>query len=175
MNSSVIGPHDGRSILNDFVIFKLAGGQTDQRLAIVEHVVAPGQLAAPVHTHQHEDEYSFVLEGELSALLGDELVRAGPGSLVVKPRHQPHTFWNQGTMPLRILELISPAGFEVYFDELAQLLADSGGQLEFAAFIALSGRYGLKMDYSSVSAISETYGVTLPGPRPDGNQLAERR
>jgi mannose-6-phosphate isomerase-like protein (cupin superfamily) len=162
MTTRHIGPQDGRSILNDFVIFKLTGAETEQRLAIVEHVVAPKQLAAVMHTHRHEDEYSYVLEGEMSALIGGELVRAGAGSLVVKPRDVPHTFWNQGSEPLRILELISPAGFEVYFDEPASLVKASRGAPELAAFLALSARYGLEMDVDSVPELVETYGVTLP-------------
>ena len=162
MTTRHIGPQDGRSTLNDFVIFKLAGAETEQRLAIVEHILAPKQLAAPMHTHQHEDEYSYVLEGEMSALIGGVLVRAGPGSLVVKPRRVPHTFWNQGSQPLRILELISPAGFEVYFDELAALVKASRGAPDLAALLALSTRYGMAMDVDSVTELVETYGVTLP-------------
>lgn len=167
MSATVIGPNDVRSTLNDFVIFKLAGALTGQRLALVEHVVAPVHLAAPVHTHPHEDEYSFVLQGELSALVGGELVEARPGTLVVKPRGLPHTFWNQGQVPLRVLELISPAGSERYFDELVQLLAASQGQPDPGALMALGARYGLEMDFSSLMTIGQEYGVALPSPRPE--------
>ncbi len=163
MNSDVIGPNDGRSILNDFVIFKLMGEQAGGNFALVEHRLAPGQLAAPMHTHTHEDEYSFVIEGELSALIGGELVRGGPGTLVVKPRGVPHTFWNQGQSGLRLLEIIAPAGFEHYFDELAQVMAAGQGQPDLGAVIALSERYGMTMDFSSLGALGETYGVALPG------------
>ena len=78
-------------------------------------------LAAPLHRHAREDEYSYVLEGSMGALLGDEELVAGPGDLVFKPRNQWHTFWNAGDAPARILEIISPAGFEKYFDELVEL------------------------------------------------------
>ena len=50
--------------------------------------------------------------------LGDAVVEAGPGDLVFKPRNQWHTFWNAGDEPCRILEIISPAGFERFFEEL---------------------------------------------------------
>jgi Cupin domain len=66
-----------------------------------------------------------VLEGRMGALLGDDVVEAGPGDLVYKPRGQWHTFWNAGDEPARILEIISPAGFERFFAELAPL-ADGG-------------------------------------------------
>ena len=79
-------------------------------------------LAAPLHRHNREDEYSFVLEGRMGALLGDDVVYAEPGDLVYKPRGQWHTFWNAGDKPARILEIISPAGFEQFFDELSAIV-----------------------------------------------------
>ena len=78
----------------------------------------PRALAAPLHRHTREDEYSYVLEGRMGALLGDDVVEAGPGDLVFKPRDQWHTFWNAGDEPCRILEIIAPAGFEGFFEEL---------------------------------------------------------
>jgi hypothetical protein len=62
----------------------------------------------------------------MGALLGDDVVEAGPGDLVFKPRNQWHTFWNAGDEPCRILEIISPAGFERYFQELV----DMGGSAQ---------------------------------------------
>ncbi|MEP7356547.1 MAG: cupin domain-containing protein [Anaerolineales bacterium] len=134
-----------------------AGG----RFALVEHRLAPGQLAAPIHTHEHEDEYSFVLEGELSALLGGELVRASAGSLVVKPRHQPHTFWNQGPGPARILEIISPGGFEHYFEAIAEVFAANPTEPDMAALAILAERYGLTFDFNSLEEIKQKYGVAM--------------
>ena len=88
--------------------------------------MSPRALAAPLHRHTREDEYSFILEGRMGALLGDDVVEAGPGDLVHKPRNQWHTFWNAGDEPCRILEIISPAGFEQFFRELS----DMGGALK---------------------------------------------
>ena len=161
MTTHVIGPGDGRSVLNDFVIFKLMGEEAGGRFALVEHRLAPGQLAAPIHTHEHEDEYSFVLEGELSALLGGELVRARAGSLVMKPRHQPHTFWNQGPGVARILEIVSPSGFEHYFEAIAEVFAANSRQPDMAALAALAERYGLTFDFDSVEALRQKYGVAM--------------
>ena len=175
MSAYLIGPNDGRSILNDFVIFKLGGAQTGQNLAIVVHVLAPGELGAPMHTHSKEDEYSFVLEGELTALIGGELVKAMPGSLVLKPRGLPHTFWNQGASPLRLLEIISPSEFEHYFDELAAILASGRGQPDTGALRGLEGRYGLEMDLGSVATIGQRYGVRLPGAPAAPGSVGEPR
>ncbi len=86
----------------------------------------PRRLAAPLHRHTREDEYSFVLEGRLGALLGDDVVYGEPGDLVFKPRDQWHTFWNAGDEPARILEIIAPAGFEQFFAKLSE----AGGAAE---------------------------------------------
>ena len=96
------------------------GDETARRFSLVEHPMSAPALAAPLHRHTREDEYSYVLEGRMGALLGDELVEAGPGDLVFKPRNQWHTFWNAGDEPCRILEIIAPAGFERFFAELSR-------------------------------------------------------
>src|ERR1051325_7459036 len=103
--------------------------------SLVEHTLPTRALGAPLHSHLHEDEYSYVLEGRLGAQLGDEIVEAGPGELVQKPRGQEHAFWNAGDEQLRFLEIISPGGFAQYFRELAPVLAagDHEGVQEIAA------------------------------------------
>ena len=114
-----------------------------------------------MHRHSREDEYSFVLEGSLGALLGDEVVIGKPGDLVFKPRNQWHTFWNAGDSPARILEIISPAGFEEFFRELVQLGGVGGAAPQTLA--ALCERYGLEMDPGSVPGLVERFGVRFPG------------
>ena len=116
-------PHGRRSVTLQTigVRFMIPGIDTVTRLSLVEHPMPARALAAPLHRHNREDEYSFILEGRMGALLGGDVVEAGPGDLVYKPRGQWHTFWNAGDEPARILEIISPAGFEQFFAELAPL------------------------------------------------------
>jgi mannose-6-phosphate isomerase-like protein (cupin superfamily) len=90
--------------------------------SLVEHPIPPRHLAAPLHRQSREDEYSYVIEGRLGALLGEDEVYAEVGELVFKPRHQWHTFWNAGDSPCRILEIISPGGFEHYWKNLPRTL-----------------------------------------------------
>src|SRR4249920_3109141 len=92
----VLGPTDGEAVsLGSIgVRFMIPGEDSSDRFSLVEHPMPPRALAAPMHRHSREDEYSFVLEGRVGALLGDELVFAGQGGLVFKPRDQWHTFWN---------------------------------------------------------------------------------
>jgi mannose-6-phosphate isomerase-like protein (cupin superfamily) len=137
------------------------GGEADGGFSLVEHPMSPRALAAPLHRHTREDEYSYVLEGRMGALLGDEELIAGPGDLVFKPRHQWHTFWNAGDQPARILEIISPAGFEKYFDELVELGGSTQAEPEVLA--ELSARYELEVDPESIPALVERFGLRFPG------------
>src|ERR671917_2774251 len=95
--------------------FMIDGADAGGRLALVQHLFPPRALAAPLHRHHREDEYSYVLYGRIGAVLGDDEVVAEPGDLVFKPRDQWHTFWNAGDEPAAVLELISPAGLEQFF------------------------------------------------------------
>ena len=118
-------------------------------------------LAAPMHRHVREDEYSYVLEGSIGALLGDAVVIGKPGDLIFKPRNQWHTFWNAGDEPARILEIISPAGFENFFKELVAMGGVFNAQPQ--ALGELCARYELEMDPSSVLKLIERFGVQFPG------------
>src|ERR671933_239450 len=119
----VVGPQDGKEgFLGSIgVRFMIDGPEAAERFSLVEHPMSPRALAAPLHRHTREDEYSFVLEGEVGAMLGDDVRIGKTGDLIFKPRNQWHTFWNAGDSPARILEVISPAGFEEFFRELVEL------------------------------------------------------
>jgi mannose-6-phosphate isomerase-like protein (cupin superfamily) len=132
-----------------------------ERFALVEHTIAPRTLAAPIHTHRHEDEYSYVVSGRMGAIVGGDVVDAGPGELVAKPRGIPHAFWNAGDEPAVVLETISPGGFEQYFADLAPLLAHPGPP-DFAALAAVQARYALEMDFASMDELIGRFGLTRP-------------
>jgi mannose-6-phosphate isomerase-like protein (cupin superfamily) len=97
------------------VVWKLDAAESGGRFSVVHHPLAPRALAAPLHRHHREDEFSYVLRGRLGALLGERVVTAGPGEWVRKLRHEWHTFWNAGDAPCEIIEIISPGGFEDFF------------------------------------------------------------
>jgi mannose-6-phosphate isomerase-like protein (cupin superfamily) len=137
------------------------GDEAHGRFSLVEHPMSARALAAPLHRHAREDEYSYVLEGRMGALLGDDVVVAGPGDLIFKPRNQWHTFWNAGDEPARILEIISPAGFERFFGELVDLGGVTRAEPQILA--ELCTRYGLEMNPESVPALVERFGLRFPG------------
>ena len=99
-----------------------------------------------------------MISGTLGALLGEEVVTAGPGNWVFKPRNQWHTFWNAGDTPCEIIEIISPAGFEDFFRELAKVWASG----DLSPLVELSQSAGLDMDPASVPGLCERFGVTHP-------------
>jgi quercetin dioxygenase-like cupin family protein len=142
------------------VRFMVGGAESAGGFSLVEHPMPPRKLAAPLHRHSREDEYSFVLEGRVGALLGDEVVYGQAGDLIFKPRGQWHTFWNAGDAPARILEIISPAGFERYFEELLDLLPKASPP-DPKAIASLAERYGLELDFASLPQLSKDFGVTF--------------
>jgi mannose-6-phosphate isomerase-like protein (cupin superfamily) len=152
------------------VRFLIDGSDTEKRFSLVEHPMSPRALAAPLHLHTREDEYSFVLEGRMGAMLGDDVVEAGPGDLVFKPRNQWHTFWNAGDEPCRILEIIAPAGFEQFFQELSDL----GGAINADPdeLTALGARYGHSFRLDSVPELLERFGLRIGEPLAGGWGLA---
>ncbi len=160
MAAKIVGSGQGRlGRLGGFGIrFMVAGGETGGGFALVEHPLAPRALAAPLHRHSHEDEYSYVLRGRVGAKLGDDVVYGGPGDLIFKPRGQWHTFWNAGDEEASLLEIISPAGFEDYFAELLDLAGEEG-RPPVDRIGPLAARYGLEIDPSTIPGLVEEFGL----------------
>jgi len=166
--AKVLKPTEGKAgFLGSIgVRFMIGGDETDQGFSLVEHPMSPRSLAAPLHRHNREDEYTFVLEGKVGALLGDEVLVAAPGELVWKPRNQWHTFWNAGDEPARILEIIAPAGFERFFQELS----DMGGAVKAdpQELGELAARYELEMQPESVPGLLERFDLVMGEPLAGG-------
>jgi mannose-6-phosphate isomerase-like protein (cupin superfamily) len=150
----LVGPADGASVdLGTMgARFMVWSDESGGGFALVEHPIPPRSLCAPLHRHSHEDEYSYVVEGRMGAQLGDDVVYADAGDLVFKPRGQWHTFWNPGDGPCRILEIISPGGFEHYFAQVARDGRDD-----------LAAEYGLEYDIDSIARLCAEHGLTFPG------------
>jgi quercetin dioxygenase-like cupin family protein len=123
------------------VDFKFWGEDTGGAVSVVEHPFPVGALVPP-HLHTLEDEYSIVTEGEIGFRSGDREVVLGAGGYITKPRGEMHTMWNAGKAPARMIEIISPAGFENFFRELSELLA-SGPPSE-GDVPTLADKYGLQ-------------------------------
>ena len=143
------------------VLFKIYGEETGEALAVVEHPVGPHRLVPP-HTHSDTDEYSYVLEGEIGARIGDRIVKAPVGTYVFKPRRIMHTFWNATDKPARILEILSPAKFEKFFEAMSDLFKNPGPDLpEQLGALAAAHNSPLSMDW--VPVLKSTYNLKLLG------------
>ena len=159
LKPKILGPSDGDTgfLTVIGVRFMVSGKESGGGFALVEHPMPPRALGAPLHRHNQEDEYSYVLEGRIGALLGDEVIYGNVGDLIFKPRGQWHTFWNADDEPARILEIISPAGFEQYFREMVALPQDATS----ADRAAIATRYALDVDPESVPRLISEYGLRL--------------
>jgi mannose-6-phosphate isomerase-like protein (cupin superfamily) len=136
---------------------KIEGAATEGRFVVAQlPAIPPRVLAAPLHRHHNEDEYTYVLGGALGVMAGDEVVTAGPGTWIVKPRGEWHTFWNPGDAPCHIIEIVSPAGFEKYFHEVA----NSGGTLDRLGQI--NQKYSIDMRFESVPELCNRFGLIFP-------------
>ena len=141
---TVVPPGHGRvADLGDGlgVAFKLWGEDTGGSFAVVEHPFAVGTYVS-AHLHTREDEYSIVTQGTIGFRSGDREVVLEAGGYIAKPRGELHAMWNAGATPARMIEIISPAGFEGFFRDVADLAAT--GETDVAPFLALADAYGLQ-------------------------------
>lgn len=122
------------------------------RIGVVEHLLAPSSIAAPMHRHSREDEFSFIIEGRVWFHAAGQEVEAAAGDLVFKPRGEWHTFWNSSEKPARILELISPGGLEHAFRRM------DTGEAEIPDVVA---EHAIDVDFETTEALVRRHGLTF--------------
>ena len=135
--------------------YLLESAASSGRVALVEHVLGPKILAAPMHRHSREDEYSYVLTGTLGVIEEGIEITATVGDLVSKRRGRWHTFWNAGEDELRVLEIIVPGGVEALF----RRLAEPGGEYSPDTLPALAAEYGAEVDFEATTPLVERHGL----------------
>jgi len=163
---AVVEPHgpDAPLIPGLTASTRLTSAETGS-ISIVEHVFSPGVLVPP-HRHTLEDEISYVVMGDIGFRSDGKEVTLAAGGYIVKPRGELHSMWNAGSTPARMIEIISPAGFEKYFVELAEAVAAAGGVPEPSTMGAIAGRFGLSFDLGEVPDLVARYGLIAPGGGP---------
>lgn len=165
--SWTVKPRQGGLITGLGMQHKVGASATGGNLFIVEGVIPPGVLVTP-HTHSREDECSYILEGALSYLVGDEEVDVTAGSYVVKPRGVRHAFWNSSDRPARVLEMHTPATLEHYYDKLGAIFLSHppGSASRREALDALASEYGLLLDWDLDAQLSGRPGLGAVHPAP---------
>lgn len=99
--------------------------------------------------------------------MGEDVRIARPGDLVSKPRGAPHAFWNPTDEPARALEIVSPAGFERYFEEIQPLLPPVRPAPDGQALGEVMARYGLEMNMGPIPGLVDRHGLVAEGPPPE--------
>ncbi|MGD0019693.1 MAG: cupin domain-containing protein [Candidatus Limnocylindrales bacterium] len=163
---SVVEPHgpDAPLIPGLTASGRLTSADTGS-ISIVEHVFSPGALVPP-HRHTLEDEISYVVMGDIGFRSNGKEVTLAAGGYIVKPRGELHSMWNAGSTPARMIEIISPAGFENYFVELAEAVAAAGRVPDPSVMGEIAGRFGLSFDLAEVPDLVARYGLIAPAGAP---------
>lgn len=99
---------------------KMMNGQTADSVMLFEEV-APANTETPLHTHNDSDEIAYVLSGEITFKIGDEVTVGGPGTCAFMPRGLAHAWKNTGAEPGRVLFLYAPGRAGKFFEEAAEM------------------------------------------------------
>jgi mannose-6-phosphate isomerase-like protein (cupin superfamily) len=110
----VVRPGEGRRFGN---VEFLALSEDTSRFNLAIVTIAPGGSGPEAHSHQHEDDAFFLLDGELTFTVEDEEVVAGPGTFVLVPPGLQHTFRNDGDALVRMVNVHAPAGFDLRLEQ----------------------------------------------------------
>jgi quercetin dioxygenase-like cupin family protein len=154
-----IAPENGTHLPFLNMVHKVTAEHSGGLLTVEEWGLPPGGLIPP-HTHTREDECNFVLEGELTCDVGGKVVIAPAGSFILKPRDVSHALYNAGTGPVRVLEILTPGGFESYFDEYEQIASSGLDEDEHSrARVELGERYGVIWHDERIPETKARFGI----------------
>ncbi len=140
----ILIPSDGGRKLNVLgipMVIRVQGRDTDGIVSTVESHDVPGG-GPPPHIHQREDETFQVLEGEYEWTVGGEKFIAQKGATIFAPRGIPHTYRYLGKTPGRLMCVITPSGFEGFFEEIGAMSPQQ--QQDIPRVIELGRKYGLE-------------------------------
>lgn len=153
----VVAPGEGRRIwqLGNIFTMKATAEQTRRSYTLLEQECAGAP--PPRHVHEHDEEAFYVLEGTLDLFLGDDVVPVVPGSFCLVPRGLAHTFRSTSEKPARMLVILSPPGFETFFDACEQRFPEHAGMPEPAEAGAV------------LTAMAPDFGLRIVGPPPEHN------
>jgi len=138
-------PHDGGKTVNVFgkpITIRIRGRDTGGVLSVVESHDAPGD-GPPPHIHHREDETFQILEGEYEFMVGGKTIPAKAGTTLFAPRGIPHTYRYLGQTPGRLMCVITPAGFEGFFEEIGAL--NPAQQQDVPRVLEIAKKYGLEI------------------------------
>ncbi len=164
MSRHLIRPIDGVHLSMGGMAVRLTvpSDRTSGVFAVTEHGV-DGRRLIPPHRHQHEDECSLVLEGTIGARVGDDVLEAAPGSCILAPRGLLHAYGNPTDRPARFLTIITPGGFERFFEQFEQAFKAAEPDVIAARRRHLGPEYGLEYEPTWIPGLLNRYGVVPLG------------
>lgn len=118
------------------VAIHVDGRHTGGAFSVGEAIVEP-DVGPPLHVHHNMDELLYVLEGIVDFALGEKRFRTGPGGFVLIPKGTPHAFRNFGPARARLLGVLTPSGFDGFFEAM------EGRPL--SEFVEIGARFGLEI------------------------------
>jgi quercetin dioxygenase-like cupin family protein len=156
----LVAPGEGKRLALYAVKFgyKVESADSGGSLAVME-VEIPAKTLVKPHNHTREDEFSLVLQGPVGVRIADRVLEADTGSYLVKPRGTPHAMWNAGDTPVKVIEMVSPAGLESYFEELSTVLTKHRG--DAPRYYELAQQYGITIMDDWIEELETTYGIKL--------------
>ena len=145
-------PAEGRTIavVGDVYRFLATGDDTNEKYAMWEAIVPPGG-GPPPHVHSREEEGFYILEGEITFLIGEQRVVATAGMFANMPVGTPHSFRNESSKPAKMLISVAPAGLEGMFFEVGVPLAQGATTVplptkaEIEKLLAVAPNYGIEI------------------------------
>lgn len=142
--------------------YRLPSEHTAGAISMVEVTIPPHTLGAPPHVHGDEDEFFYVLEGDVSFRSDDSVSTHGPGSVAALPRGHLHCFWNATDRPARLLVTVVPGRFDKFFDEAAaEIRAEHPDDPQKVGEIVtrVAKRYGIEVFGDQVPDMLRKYGL----------------
>ena len=151
LKTLVLGPQDHRlreplDVLGEPGLVKLSGGDTNNAVAMV-HLTVPKLSGPPLHRHSREDEWFYILDGEITCEVDGKRFTAGAGTSAFAPRGTAHAYQNFRDEAAHVLVMVTPAGLDQFFEDVT------------------AQNKGLSQpDFARVEQLMQSYGMELLGP-----------
>ncbi len=145
--SIVLGPGEGKTVsaMSNEVTFKAVSEETGGAYALIEYKAAPKFAGNPRSIQRDRETALYVLEGEITAQVGDQIIKASAGAFIQVPRGTVFAFSNPGSKPAWFLTLYAPGGFEKYFEEMPEVIEKHGYPPPPDVMNSLVGKHGLEV------------------------------